>query len=31
VELVHHKKLNKTLAIIAVNNGKTEVFELNNK
>ena len=31
VELVHHKKLNKTFAIIAVNNGKTEVFEINNK
>jgi len=31
VELIHHKKLNKILAIIAVNNGKTELFELNAK
>ena len=31
VELIHHKKLNKTLALIAVNNGDTEVFELNDK
>jgi hypothetical protein len=29
VQLIHQKKLNKTLAVIANNNGKSQVFELN--
>jgi hypothetical protein len=31
IQLIHQKKLNKTFAIIGNNNGKTQVFELNDK
>ena len=31
VQLIHQKKLKKTLAVIANNNGKSQVFELNSE
>jgi len=31
IQLIHQKKLNKTLAVIANNNGKSQVFELKSK
>ena len=31
VKLIYHKNLNKTFAIIAVNDGKTQLFELTNE